>query len=122
METYEKGTRLRITFTGTVVASSDIHLSVKRDKTSTESFFTHSEFPGPVIEVLKPEFDPKAGEVYLLRAKGLSTWTPWFVIKNYLSQKVEMVSAAGVFSLSTFVGAYITDNDYDIVKANVVPV
>lgn len=129
MKTYRKGSKVSITFTGTVEDSTVSHLSVKRDGCNTFSYFTDKEFSnvaGPHIEVLKEAFDPKPGEVYLLKSVGpftySSEWTTWFCFQKSISGPVEMASQAGVFSLKVFTDAYIDGNgDFELVKAEVKP-
>lgn len=127
MPKLKEGDEVTVTFTGTV---SRVHnpidapsgsISIRRDHSTTVSYFEASEIPHVSFVVKRRPFNPKSGEVYLLTpAGGKGSGTPWFVTKRAYYHEVELVSPAAVYSLSDFKAAY--DNDsWDIVRATVEP-
>lgn len=126
MRRYEPGDRLTVTFTGTVVSRSydpDGDIRIERDHSKTITYIKPDELEHLKIEVQAPVFEPKAGEIFLLRRKSTLSqlsddWTTWFAIQRMPTGPIEMVSSAGVFSLAVFKEAYL-NRGYEIVKGRV---
>lgn len=116
LSSLKRGKRVKVTFAGTVVQSKIAEFAVKRDNTSTVSYFTKEEFDGLEVDILKPVFDPKPGQVYTVKFSNSSVESPWFVTRKMGETK--MVSAAGVFSLESFISAYVEDDSCTVAKVN----
>lgn len=111
MKTFVKGTRVKVTFTGTVESSTGFDLSVRRDGTSTRSYITREEADesGITIEELPSEFNPKPGEIYIISGSS-GVEGVWLTLKEL--GVIKMASAAGVFSLKQFKDAYVGDTSW----------
>lgn len=120
MPKYQEGEQVTITFNGIVKRQYESgSLSVQRDHSGVISWFEADEQKHISIIRHRKPFNPKSGEVYLLRAAGgRGEWITWFCMQRNYTLDPEMVSPAGIFSLQMFKDAY--DNDsWEIVKANV---
>lgn len=120
---YKAGDEVTVTFKGKVAYDYDGsgYLSVSRNNSSKTSYFEPGEVPHLAIIVHKPAFNPKSGEVYMLRAAGgKGEWTNWFVMQRSYTGQPNMVSPAGVYTLEEFRQAY--DNDScELVRADIKP-
>lgn len=122
MPKYQEGDQVTITFNGTVKRQYESgSLSVQRAHSGTVSWFEADEQKHISVILHRKPFNPKSGEVYLLRAAGGSgEWTTWYVVQRNSPLGPEMVSPAGIYSLQMFKECYVNDA-WELVKADVSP-